>query len=818
MGERRVVACFILALATSSIAFGSTSAALRKDFASESTIDARALGEYGRLPLLFARFGDPGGTIRFVGHSSGQHVVISPSHLRFAARTRAGTMTTIGLGLAGVDRRARLDGEDPQPTRVHRFRESAALVEAPTYNRVRLSNAYPNVDLVFYGQGQRVEYDVIVEPGGDPSALRLLGEENARFALDDHGNLVVSANDAALTLHRPIAYQTIGGRRIDVDGAFLLTDDGEARIGVGRYDRSQTLVIDPVVTYATYVGGASFDQGTAIAVDAAGNAYIAGLTQSADFPTLSAYDRSLGKSADMDVFVSKLNAAGTALVWSTYLGGASSLDRAVGIAVDATGNVYVTGQTASNNFPVTTTAWQKAIAGGATFITKLGPAGNTLAYSTYVANATSQAIAVDPNGNAFVAGKATPGFLTTPGVVQPGTTAAETGFVLKLNAAGTAPIFSTFIGGSASDQVTSIAIDASGNAYLGGWTTSNDFPVRNSLQSALQGHKDAFIAKLDGSGARLSYSTLLGGSLDDAVNAIAVDTQGFAYVAGETYSSNFPTRNAFQSQKAGARLLNASVGNAFVAKLVPTGDSLVYSSFLGGEVCTTLCQLVFGPQLQFRADAAYGIAIDSAGHALVTGIARSYTFPLVDSASPRKQQDNEDSGFAAKVSIGGNTLLWSTFVRTGYSGSDNHWTQFPPGAATGVAVDSAGAAYVTGDSDTSFQSTPGAFQTAVGQGAIVVKYAPAQAMSLTTSSASVDGGTPVTLTVTLTGPPVGSIPVMFMDGPSFVGFATMTGNTATLTTTLPVGIHSLTAVLRAPGSYSDTPPVLQIVDVPLACD
>ena len=808
------VGCIVV-IAAGPITVAAAPLALSDD--TTSAIEAQARAEFGRLPLLFERGSDPGGATRFVGHANGQRVALSSRDMRFSVRTRTGGMTTIGLQFGGIDRRARLEGEDPQLTRVHRFRENVTVVEAPTYRRVRLANAYPNVDVVFYGQEHRVEYDVVVEPGGDPSALRLRGDGSTELSVDERGDLIAVADDAALTLHRPIAYQTLNGRRVDVESAFVLTDAGEIRIDVGAYDRSRTLVIDPVVTYATYVGGASFDQGTAIAIDAAGNAYIAGFTQSSDFPTVSAFDRSLGKSGDVDVFVSKLNASGTALVWSTYLGGASSLDRAVGIAVDSAGNSYVTGQTASNNFPVTAAAWQKAITGGGTFISKLGPSGNTLVYSTYVANATSQAIAVDANGNAYVVGKATPAFLTTPGVSQPGTVASETGFVLKLNATGTAPIFSTFVGGSATDQVTSIALDANANAYLGGWTTSYDFPVRNPLQASNQGQRDAFVAKLESSGARLLYSTLLGGSLDDAVNAIAVDSEGSAYVAGETYSSNFPTRDAFQPQKAGARLINSSVGNAFVAKLDPSGGALVYSSFLGGEVCTTLCQLVFGPQPQFRADAAYGIAIDAAGHAFVAGIARSYTFPLVDSTSPRKQQDNEDSAFVAKVSTSGSGLLWSTFLRTGYNTGDNHWTQFPPGAATGVAVDAMGAAYVTGDSDGSFQSTPGAFQT-TGQGAIVVKFPPAAPMSLTTTNDRVDSKTSITLTAILAGAPVASGSVFIMDGPAIVAITPMLGNQATLTTTLPLGIHKLSAVLRIPGSYSDTPAILQVVDVPLACD
>jgi len=560
----------------------------------------------------------------------------------------------------------------------------------------------------------------------------------------------------------------------------------------------------------------------AIAVDGAGNAYVAGYTLSSDFPTVSAYDRSLGKSGDVDVFVTKLNAAGTGLVWSTYIGGAGSIDRAVGIAIDANGSAYVTGSTASNNFPVSTTAWQKALAGGGAFVAKLTPAGNALAYSTYVGGVTSNAIAVDRDGNAYVAGSATPLLATTVSAFQarPGNTQA-TGFVLKLNAAGSAPLYATFLGGSGTDEATSIAVDAAGAAFVGGWTASDDFPTVNPLQRDPRGQRDAFVAKLEPSGARLAYATRLGGRLDDAINAIAVDGAGNAYVAGETYSADFPVKAAFQSVKAGARLINSSTGSAFVAKLSASGNALVYSSFLGGEVCQTLCQVAIGSLPQYRADAAYGIAVDASGHAYVTGIARSYTFPLVDSTSARKQEDTDDSAFVAKIAVSGASLLWSTFVRTGFNEADNKWTRFPPGAATGIAIDSAGAALVTGDADwfSDFKPTAGAFQktNSNNQGAVVVKFAGVPSMTLSTSAARVDAQVPLTLRATLAGQSVAADVVFLANGVS-LGSAPFVGTSATLTTTLPAGIHALAASSRIAAGIVDTPIVHQVVEPPLACN
>ena len=318
----------------------------------------------------------------------------------------------------------------------------------------------------------------------------------------------------------------------------------------------------------------------------------------------------------------------------------------------------------------------------------------------------------------------------------------------------------------------------------------------NPLQRDPRGQRDAFVAKLEPSGTRLVYATRLGGRLDDAINAIAVDGAGNAYVAGETYSADFPVKAAFQSVKAGARLINSSTGSAFVAKLSASGNALVYSSFLGGEVCQTLCQVALGSLPQYRADAAYGIAVDASGHAYVTGIARSYTFPLVDSTSARKQEDTDDSAFVAKIAVSGASLLWSTFVRTGFNEADNKWTRFPPGAATGIAVDSAGAAFVTGDADwfSDFKPTAGAFQktNSNNQGAVVVKFAGVPSMTLSTSAARVDAQVPLTLRATLAGQSVAADVVFLANGVS-LGSAPFVGTSATLTTTLPAGIHALAA-------------------------
>ncbi|MGC1817317.1 MAG: SBBP repeat-containing protein [Casimicrobiaceae bacterium] len=795
----------------------------------------RLVDGYGRLPMLFEALGEePGTGRRYVARGAGYMTAISKRGAQVALPVQAGVdsdppgatgMTVVDIAFPDADARTSIRGLDARPTRIHHLRTRSGgpdRTDVATYARVAIDGLYAGIDAVFYGNAQQLEYDLIVAPGADPSQVRIRVGGITGMELVDDGDLRLDTGRGAMTLHRPLAYQERDGTRERVDSRYVLGVDDVVGISVGAYDRSRRLVIDPVVTYATYLGGSLTERGTAVAVDVDGNAYVTGFTTSPDFPTLSAYDRSLGKRNDIDVFVAKLNPQGTGLVYATYLGGATGVDRGIAIAVDAGGNAYVAGMTSGGDFPVTAGAYQQATTLGGAFIAKLAPAGNALVYSTYVPGATVTSIAVDASGDALVTGNASASFTTTVDALQrmlpPSLT--EAGFVLKLGATGSAPRYATFLPGNGSNQANSIAVDLQGNAYVAGWTTAADFPTIDAFQPALKGQKDGFVIKLDPGGSRIVYSTYLGGVLDDAINAIAVDAAGNAYVAGETYSSDFPSLDGFQPTKSGFRLVNSSLGNAFVAKIDATGTTLRYSSFLGGEICTSYCQSLFGLP-QFPGDAAYGIAVDDAGHAYVTGLAQTYTFPLVDSSAPRKEQDNQDSAFVAKVSVSGGGLLFSTFLRTGYGYTDDKFTPIPPSSAAGVAAGTDGAAYVTGYTNGTgqFQPTPGAFQTVNGgsQGAYVVRFAgPPAALGLETSNANVEIPANVALTATITEASMAGN-VALMSGASVLAYAPIVANKAVFDVKLPVGIHSLTALLMAPGAYLDSAPMQQVVDNPLAC-
>jgi hypothetical protein len=458
------------------------------------------------------------------------------------------------------------------------------------YARVKYQEVYPGIDLVYYGNQQQLEYDFVVAPGGDPRAVQfeLVGEGSALpraaggrpYHIDANGDLLITAEAGEVRFHKPVVYQVApaSGRpaaetaalRRSLDGRYILLADNRVGFEVGAYDKTLPLIIDPVLSYSTYLSGDGYHAGCAIAVDAIGNAYVTGQTDSGNFPTTpGAFQTSYG-AGYMDAFVTKLNAAGSALVYSTYLGG-SGYDWAGGIAVDAAGNAYVTGYTDSSDFPTTPGAFQRTYGGadygpytrrGIAFVAKLEAVGSVLVYSTYLGGSNdvfASGIAVDATGNAYVTGyTASSDFPTTTGAFQ---TSYGGGyydaFVAKLNAAGSALVYSTYLGGSCSEvRASSIAVDASGNAYVTGyvyWLYSGDFPTTpGAFQTSFGGsggsYSEAFITKLNADGSDLVYSTYLGGN---GGYAIAVDATGNAYVTGNTYG-NFPTTpGAFQTSYGG---------------------------------------------------------------------------------------------------------------------------------------------------------------------------------------------------------------------------------------------------------------------------
>jgi hypothetical protein len=378
-------------------------------------------------------------------------------------------------------------------------------------------------------------------------------------------------------------------------------------------------VIDPVLAYATYLGGSSTDHFHSIAVGSVGNAYVAGDTDSLDFPTANAIQPTIA-GGELDAFVTKFNRDGTALIYATFLGG-SLADTIYGIAVDSSGSVYVAGWTFSPDFP-TRNAFQSASGGNAdTFVTKINATGSALVYSTYLGGTSAdfgRAIAVDSLGNAYVTGFTYSVDFPTKHAFQSANAGIPDAFVTKVSPSGSTLVYSTYLGETGEEQCLSIAVDSAGNAYITGETTSTDFPTKNAIQpnnaGGVVGPRDAFATKIAAAGNALIYSTYLGGALQMFGISIAVDSAGNAHVVGLTNSLDFPTANAIQPTYGG-------VTDGFVTKFNPTGSAFVYSTYLGGT----------------GSDSANGIAVDSVGDAYVTEGAGSADFPTVNAIQPTNQ-------------------------------------------------------------------------------------------------------------------------------------------------------------------------------------
>jgi hypothetical protein len=500
-----------------------------------------------------------------------------------------------------------------------------------------------------------------------------------------------------------------------IDGRYILKSDGEVTFEIAPYDRTRPLIIDPVLSYSTYLGGSDMDYANAIAVDPSGNAYVTGYTASIDFPLANPLQSSPGFGVCTDgmanfpcfnVFVTKLNPAGTALVYSTYLGG-NSEDYATGIALDASGDAYVTGYTNSTDFPVQNALQAENAGGWDVFVTELSANGASLIYSTYWGGSSDDigtGIAVDSSGNAYISGYTdSPDFPVTPGALQANYGGgAHNGVVLKFNSGGAKLGYSTFLGGNSDDYGYGVAVDSAGDAYVTGATNSTNFPTVNAFQPNYAGGLcavapntfpcyDAFVAKLNPAGSALIYSTYLGGTGSDYGYAIALDGPSNAYVTGYTTSTNFPTTaGAFQ------RVFGGSY-DTFVAKLNGAGSALVYSTYLGDP----------GTQV------GYGIAVDSSGHACVTGYNYGGGFPTVNPT--QAQNAGFYDAFVCVLNASGSSPDFSTYL----GGSLDE-------VGRGISVDPSGNVYVAGGTfSLDFPITSGSFQPAYGGGpydAFVTKF------------------------------------------------------------------------------------------------
>lgn len=688
----------------------------------------RAVDAYGRVALAFEQNrGQSDPQVEFLSRGPGYAIFATRREVVLAlGRPSAGEAAVLRMRPIGASRRARPTARGGLGRRVN-YLGAGTRTAVPSYSRVVYRGIYAGVDLVLRGNQRALEYDFVLSPGADPKVIQLAFDGAESLSVASGGALVIETGAGAVRQPKPVVYQRRAGRREPIPGQFVISGK---RVGfeIGAYDRRRPLVIDPVIEYATYLGGAtSYDQAQALAVDEAGAAYVAGLTFAADYPTTGGVFDPVGhgggacapaenpgfqpppaEACRSDAFVTKLSPDGAGLVYSTFIGGRGS-DRIQDIAVDARGAAYVTGGTDSADFPTTAGAVDQAAAGGRrvmgaglvvlgeSFLAKLDPDGSGLEYSTLLGGGDAEegmGVRVDASGHAYVTGHTfSADFPTTAGAFDTGLNtpgappnACSDIFVTKVDAAGRTLGYSTLVGGSRLDFGWGLDLDGAGAAYVLGESTADDAPTTpGALQP--QGHMrsgpesadcseplgqfddaDPLIVKVEPDGSALAYSTYLGGSAHEHALGIAV-RGGAAYVVGHTNSADFPTTEGAFDREPNS---TAKLFDGFAAKIAPAGDRLEYSTLLGGS----------------EDDWVFDVTVDEGGDAYLTGLSASGDFPTTEDALDRTYAGPGSpfyDAFVTRLAADGSQLLYSSYF--GGAGPD---------VGLGVARDAEGSVYLAG--------------------------------------------------------------------------------------------------------------------------
>jgi uncharacterized repeat protein (TIGR01451 family) len=722
--------------------------------------------------------------------------------------------SVLSMQVVGASAAAHVTGLGKQETESNYFignDPSQWHAGVPNYSKVRYAAIYPGIDLVYYGNQQQLEYDFIVKPGADAKQIRISlgsgpeGEASLPLKIDAAGNLIATLDGSDVVFHKPVIYQpaSAADSRTEIDGHFTLQADGRVGFALGSYDRNRELVIDPALSYSTYLGGSNEDIAYGVAYGVRyGYIWIVGSTRSTDFPqTKGLYPfggGTCGTQPCRDMFVSKLNPTLSTMSFSTYVGGSGD-DVALALAQDPYGDLFLTGYTTSSNFPIVGKAFQRNFGGGAVtgdaVAVEVESAGHYLQYSSYLGGSGDDAgygIAIDTVGNAFIVGTtSSTNFPVTSGAYQKtcGLTSGgtcSTAWAVQVNIAGSALNYATYLGGSGGlgEAAYGVTVDANDNAYIVGITGSPNFPVTsNVVQSSCgtdtkcNGTYDGFVTKLNPTGSGLTYSTFLGGSGYDFLSGVAVDNNGDAYVAGGTVSTNFPvTPGAAQTIYGGnspscVPSPSTVCGDVTVSQLNPSGSALNYSTYLGGS----------GDESN-----GFSLALDSANNAYITGYTDSANFPQVN-AFQTYGGGNGDA-FVTKINSTGTAFMYSSYL--GGNGWDFGYR---------TALDPSGNLYVAGGTtSTNLFTTGHPFQATCGTDglcnggladAFIVKVVLAADMSITNKApTSVTSGSTITYQIAAKnlGPESASTVAVTDATPTGTTFSSVATNGGSCTTP-PVG-------------------------------
>jgi hypothetical protein len=766
--------------------------------------------DLGHLPLWFeANHGQADAAAAFLARGPESEFLISATGAKFVLRKASGQTATARLQFVGARASASVSGRSELSGRVNYLvgnNPAQWQTRVPAYARVAAENIYPGVNVVYYGNERQLEYDLDLAAGVDPKTVVLHFEGADKISVNATGELVVNLNGEEIVQHRPVIYQELGTTRQEISGGYQVLDAHTATFALGDYDHNRALVIDPIISFSTYFGGSLGENGNAIAVDTNGYIYVAGYTFSTVFTNApaGAYQPTWGGGKYTgDAFVAKFYPNGSNLVYFTYLGG-SDADMATGLAVDDAGCAYVTGDTESTNFPVvnplpgfgqiTGPKMSEGFYMPDVFVAKLNADGTDLVYSTYLGGSSQEvgtSIAIDKNGNAYVAGyTSSTNFPVTTNAMQKKLQCTNSliincnGFISEIGASGTNLLYSSYLGGTNYDQATGIALDISNNIYVAGFTASTNFPLFNNLPgfNQLNGatnntlYYDAFVCKFSPGFSNRIYSTYLGGTNDDVATGIAADTHGNAYVVGWTVSTNFPGIYPNYPGSATGIIKNYMTNdlrhawattNSFLVEIGPRGTNIVHAAVFGG----------------LRRDIAGGVALDPAGDIFVIGTTCSTNFPVTKtnligslSATNNSSKGGYCDVFVTAFKSDWSALLYSTYL--GGSGNDSwHGNDF----GNAIAVDADGNAYLTGQTSSTNFPTFNARQKVRGgtNDAFLTKISLAAPQLKMVSSGT---------NLSVLWPPIGQ------DSPAYFGLETTTNLSAT---------NVWTVVTNAPTTNSD---------------
>ncbi len=685
--------------------------------------------EVGQRPLSFEpNLGQTDPSVQFLARGRGYTVFLTPHEAVLALSTdqpdapgsapsRSGPQHTVRLQPLGANLTPTIQGQAPLPQHIHRLKGRDATqwqTDVPVYGQVHYQDIYPGIDLLYYGRQHRLEYDFLVSPGTDPSVITMGIQGAEQATLDEEGHLWLSLKgERLLQLQKPIISQTVAGKSTPIDGGFILRDPDptdttappiQVSFAIGEYDATRPLIIDPLINYASTVGGEGHDRGEAIAVDHAGHGYLVGTTNSFTFPVTDQAFQASAIGTDRDVFVTKFDTATGDILFSTYIGGEGH-DWATGVAVDEQGLAYLTGYTRSLTFP-TRNPFQATRNGTRdAFVLKLAQDGASLHYSTYLGGAKKErarSIVVDHLGQASVTGDTTSGDFPTEQAIDAvlgagGKVPKSDAFVTTLNAQGDALVFSTYLGGAAKDRGYSLAIDQAGHLYLTGMTKKVGAKQARTTPTAMfpitpgafqptfgGGSMDAFVAKINptvGGPDALGYASYVGGTGKDVGLGIFVAEDQQVYLTGWTKNKKrgpgFPvTADAVDPTANGGK-------DAFLAQVNPAvngPEGLVYATYLGGK----------------KHDEGTAVGMDGFGRVCVAGTTASRDFPLENPFTGQDAWHGGTDGFLTKWTEEKTALLFSSYV--GGQADDE---------LTGMALDQENFAYLTGQTrSTDFPLVP----------------------------------------------------------------------------------------------------------------